>query len=172
MDYTDTYMHSAISRSRGFTLIELLVVIAIIGVLSAVILASLNIARAKGNDARRLSDMHELQKALEFYYDANNAYPNTGGGWWANCSSWGSHGTSGANGWIPNLAPTYVPVLPLDPKPIPPTYCYLYRSDGVDYMLLVNLTVETYTATNNKWLRPSFPSHASFAFYTPGAASW
>ncbi|PIS43439.1 pilus assembly protein, partial [Candidatus Kaiserbacteria bacterium CG08_land_8_20_14_0_20_50_21] len=32
------------NRSRGFTLIELLVVIAIIGILSAVVLASLNTA--------------------------------------------------------------------------------------------------------------------------------
>lgn len=61
--------------SRGFTLIELLVVIAIIGILSSVVLASLNTARKKGRDARRVADVKQLQLALELYYDANGAYP-------------------------------------------------------------------------------------------------
>lgn len=60
---------------RGFTLIELLVVIAIIGILSSVVLASLNSARKKGRDARRIADVKQLQLALELYYDANGAYP-------------------------------------------------------------------------------------------------
>lgn len=61
----------------GFTLIELLVVIAIIGILSSVVLASLNSARKKGRDARRISDVKQIQLALELYYDANGAYPAT-----------------------------------------------------------------------------------------------
>ncbi len=63
------------NRERGFTLIELLVVIAIIGILSSVVLASLNNARKKGRDARRISDIKQLQLALEMYYDANISYP-------------------------------------------------------------------------------------------------
>jgi len=51
---------------RGFTLIELLVVIAIIGILSSVILASLNSARLKGRDSRRLSELHQMATAAAF----------------------------------------------------------------------------------------------------------
>lgn len=73
------------SKIRGFTLIELLVVIAIIGLLSSVVLASLNTARMKARDARRLSDMHQMQIALDFYYDSFGRYPDSdyagNGGW-------------------------------------------------------------------------------------------
>ena len=61
-------------ESKGFTLIELLVVGAIIGLLSSIVLASLNSARSKGRDARRLADIKQLQIALELYYSENNAY--------------------------------------------------------------------------------------------------
>ena len=58
-------------------MIELLVVIAIIGILSSIVLASLNSARQKGRDARRISDIKQLQLANELYYDANGAYAFT-----------------------------------------------------------------------------------------------
>ncbi len=57
------------NKERGFTLIELLVVIAIIGLLSSVVLSSLNSARTKSRDARRLSDIRQIQTALELYFD-------------------------------------------------------------------------------------------------------
>ena len=59
-------------RKNGFTLIELLVVIAIIGILSSVVLASLNTARQKSRDAKRIADMKQLQIALEFSFDKNS----------------------------------------------------------------------------------------------------
>lgn len=64
-------------RQGGFTLIELLVVIAIIGILSSVVLASLNSAREKSRDARRISDIKQIQLALELYFDSNSEYPDT-----------------------------------------------------------------------------------------------
>ncbi|HEY9582960.1 MAG TPA: type II secretion system protein [Candidatus Paceibacterota bacterium] len=67
-----------IKRNKGFTLIELLVVIAIIGILSSVVLASLNTAREKARDARRISDIKQLQLALELSADDNDGnYPLT-----------------------------------------------------------------------------------------------
>ena len=70
---------SAKRLSRGFTLIELLVVIAIIGVLASIVLASLDSTRKKGRDAKRLSDVKQLQLALELYYDNYNEFPDGDG---------------------------------------------------------------------------------------------
>jgi type II secretion system protein G len=62
-------------KQKGFTLIELLVVVAIIGVLATIVLSSLSNARAQARDARRVSEMKNLETALEMYYLDNNGYP-------------------------------------------------------------------------------------------------
>jgi general secretion pathway protein G len=79
---------------RGFTLIELLVVIAIIGILSTIVLASLSTARLKSRDARRISDIKQLQLALAVFYDSNAGYPSA----------------------LSCLAPTYISSVPTDPS--------------------------------------------------------
>lgn len=61
--------------SLGFTLIELLVVIAIIGILSSIVLTSLDVAKAKARDAKRVSDAHNMILALELYRSDNGAFP-------------------------------------------------------------------------------------------------
>lgn len=65
---------AGVGYSQGFTLIELLVVIAVIGILSAVVLTSLNVARARGSDAGIKSNMASIRSQSELVYDSNNCY--------------------------------------------------------------------------------------------------
>lgn len=100
-------MHSI----RGFTLIELLVVIAIIGVLSSVVLASLNQARIKARDTSRISQLAEIRKALELYYLDYGYYPASNCGW--DCNGYRYSYDSSWNTLASDLAP-YI-TLPRDP---------------------------------------------------------
>lgn len=60
--------------TSGFTLIELLVVIAIIGILSSVVLASLNSARSKGADAAIKENLNNIRAQAELVYDGASSY--------------------------------------------------------------------------------------------------
>jgi prepilin-type N-terminal cleavage/methylation domain-containing protein len=55
-------------KKQGFTLLELLIVIAIIGILSSVVLVSLNNTRKKARDTQRKSDINQIVKALQSYF--------------------------------------------------------------------------------------------------------
>src|ERR1035437_5915602 len=65
-----------IKREKGFTLIELLVVIAIIGILSSVVLASLNSARGKGSNAAVKAGLANMRAEAALFYDLNGSYTN------------------------------------------------------------------------------------------------
>ena len=103
------------TNNQGFTLIELLVVIAIIGLLSSVVLASLNTARIKARDAVRLSDMRQIQLALALYYDSNNAYPSNSDN---DCSGWDAGFNGGPGSGDPFIKPlednNFIPKTPGD----------------------------------------------------------
>jgi len=113
------------SNKQGFTLIELLVVIAIIGLLASIVLASLNSARKKSRDARRLADLKQLQNALELYANDNGGnYPSdavtvTAAGEAVSAAT--------ANGMADQLVPSYIAAIPNDP--LGGTVTYYFRTD-------------------------------------------
>ena len=105
------------NKQKGFTLIELLVVIAIIGILSSVVLASLNSARTKARDAKRVSDLKQVQLALEMFYDDNSSYPVY---------------TTYAAFVAADVMGSYIPSLPTDPLA---AQAYGYIGTATDYCL-------------------------------------
>jgi len=100
--------HRKRGAKNGFTLIELLVVIAIIGLLSSTVLASLNTARAKARDARRISDMKQLQLAIELFFDDFGYYPRQ------NADS--ANGIVGEGAGIDTMLSGYISAVPNDPS--------------------------------------------------------
>lgn len=153
-----------IKFQKGFTLIELLVVIAIIGLLSSVVLASLNNARAKGRDAKRVSDLRQVQIALEFYYDSHNSYPAcTSFSPW-NATTWQNPGTPSTICLYNALVPTYIGSLPTDPTNreggtgnflgdnAPTDQGYFYDStNGISYVLGTNLEKGGTASSSGNW---------------------
>ncbi|MEA2113265.1 MAG: prepilin-type N-terminal cleavage/methylation domain-containing protein [Patescibacteria group bacterium] len=119
--------HSS-KRAGGFTLIELLVVVTIIGLLSTMVLTSLNTARIKARDVRRLSDIRQVALGLEMYYDDNvdTGYPGTSGS-----NQWGVMKTT-----IEDSG--YITSIPSDPGVN--DYEYWVAPDNRGYVL--NATIE------------------------------
>lgn len=119
-------------NSKGFTLIELLVVIAIIGILATIVLVSLNNARQKARDVKRVGDMRQMQVVMESYYDDNREYP-LGDANDATCTN-----TVNSAAMIAALVPTHVSGLPVDPG----SNVYYYdqlTTDDQDYILVATL---------------------------------
>ena len=111
-------------KSKGFTLIELLVVIAIIGILATIVLVSLNSARQKARDVRRIGDLRQVALALEMSYDDNATYPSVTG---CTAANWATMSTAiEAGGYM-----TKVPTDPVNSG----NNVYMYGGDGTDYAL-------------------------------------
>lgn len=124
-----------LSKEKGFTLIELVIVIGILAILSIFVLAVVNPIEqfAKARDAQRKSNLGQIQKALEQYYQDNGKYPANNGSYQivnvnGQAVTWG-----GAAGWSP-----YMNLVPSDPISTR-TYVYYSYSNQQTYILYASL---------------------------------
>jgi prepilin-type N-terminal cleavage/methylation domain-containing protein len=99
---------------QAFTLIEILVVVAIVGLLGTIILTALSNARLKGRDAKRISDLNTISKALELYLDENGFYPPSPAGYDGPGYAY-SYETSGSWADLETELAPYLIQLPTDP---------------------------------------------------------
>lgn len=117
----------------GFTLIELLVVMTILGLLSTVGLVSFRTSQMKSRDSQRKSDLGQIQRALELYYNDYNAYPS---------STEGKINVGGALNWGDEFkdakGTVYMKELPKDPTGNP-EYCYMNFTSPVSYKIYAKL---------------------------------
>ena len=137
------------ASNKGFTLIELLVVISIIGLLGSIVLSTLNTARQKSRDAKRKSDLKQLELALELNYDKYGGYTqpeslctDTSNGADGSCGGAGGTGDWDANSDLRDLiADGFISELPKDPLNNS-TYRYTYEPSndgGKNYNLCATL---------------------------------
>jgi general secretion pathway protein G len=125
--------------SAGFSLIELLVVIAILGTLTGLAATNFGNSQAKARDARRKSDLAQIQRALELYYNDHGRYPNESNNQIAACGAsstsvcpWGSPMQDGA-GTI------YLETLPKDPRTSNTYFYNVDQSNFLRYQLFARL---------------------------------
>lgn len=136
-------------NAKGFTLIELLVVIAIIGLLSTLAVVALGNARQKARDARRLSDLKQLQTALELYYTDQTAYP-TGSGVTLGDTN---HACLNSTGFTTaGCANPYMGQVPADPLG---TQAYTYTAASNTYSVAATLETDMNDLSGGITLSPS-----------------
>jgi len=118
----------------GFTLIEILVVMVIIGIIASIGFGSFQSSQTKGRDSNRKSDLDQIGKALETYYNDKGQYPTDTGGLINGCGAggicdWGDEFTdeNGTN---------YMVKIPSDPRT---NMNYYYSSDGTSYQIYAML---------------------------------
>ncbi len=123
------------SHSRAFTLIELLVVIAIIGILTGIVVTNMAQARGRARDAKRVSDIGQIQLALELYYDRCKQYPATLNITANNCAVSGITGIT---------LETYISKIPTPPVSSLNQTSYTYASLSANSEYTLSIILENY----------------------------
>jgi prepilin-type N-terminal cleavage/methylation domain-containing protein len=129
------------SQSKGFTLIELLVVIAIIGLLSTLAVVALNSARQRSRDAKRVSDIRQIQTALELAFSESNNYPAESNAVLGTATEdvLCNNGSASFQGDTSGCTTIYMGLVPSNPTPNGAAYTYTSASNSGQYWITFSL---------------------------------
>lgn len=100
----------------GFTLVELLVVVVVIAIIATITVVAYQGVQARARDDRRKTDIANITKALELYYQDNGAYPIPSGTTSTINSSWYTSSDSSWTTFANLLAPSIIKSTPVDPR--------------------------------------------------------
>lgn len=173
--YTKEYMKQRRHlSSKGFTIVELLIVVVVIAILAAIVIVAYNGIQERARNSVRINDITSAQRSVETYKIQNGEYPTTTNNpksnWRAadvrtddNCTN-GSSQTD----WVPGISnlPQSSPKGGTGVDGI--VGCYLYVSDGEEYVLSAwNMVSTPQTSTFYRRLGfREFQTASSTQFYT------
>ena len=132
--------------------------------MAAIILVSLNTARERARDAQRISDMRQMQTALELSYDTQGQYPANPQGIFPDGGTCGTCIEGARSATWAEVVELWGGSLPLDPTHAGTTSGYRYRISNVNgrqsYTMLVHLEA------NPTWCHiGTDPGHSSWTTY-------
>ncbi|MBC7943014.1 prepilin-type N-terminal cleavage/methylation domain-containing protein [Candidatus Saccharibacteria bacterium] len=172
---------SSKNHSHGFTIVELLIVVVVIGILAAITIVAYGGIQTRARDTIRINDIKSLQEVVELYNIKNGTYPQPASGWgnWSGrCSIFGGY----TNNYVLGIDPMVMAQQPIDPKwKDGSNHCYLYRSDGIDYIILSWSNMEgicggdpgnACNSANIQSLDRVCCSELTIAVYSPGGRLW
>ncbi|MDD4901407.1 MAG: prepilin-type N-terminal cleavage/methylation domain-containing protein [Patescibacteria group bacterium] len=131
-------------NNRGFSLTELMVSVSIIGSIATLAGAQMDDILPLARDAQRKANIHQVQTALNLYYDDHGQYPIT------------ASNEPSVAGWqsiVPILESAdqmYVPEMPRDPLDTG-EYVFKYWSDGQKFKIAYETEDQTDKSPQIAW---------------------
>lgn len=111
----------------AFTLVELLIVMGIMAVMATFFISGYTGVQKKARDATRKSDLNQLAKAMELYFNDYRRYPPESSGQIAGCPSTSSTACVWGTGQFTDTRTIYYKSVPADPVP---AQTYIFRTDA------------------------------------------
>lgn len=151
---------------RGFTIVELLIVVVVIAILATIVLVSYRGVTARAKDAKIQSEIKQIDDNLRAYYLTNGEYPATqsvsitqtsGAVVYVDskCTTPTSASVISSSDWIPGLDMA-LPQSDGTTGSRGDRGCYIYQSDGKNYILSAWNMVATGPQTSTLYRRVGF----------------